>query len=266
MHIPQCFASIKSSVRTVLRLVCYASCDFLGRTSLKTIGLLGGMSWESTELYYRLINEATRARRGGLHSAPIVMNSLDFAPIEALQMAGDWDGAASVLCRAARGVEAGGADFLLICTNTMHHIAKDVAAAINIPLLHLGDATARHVVAAGVQKVGLLGTRFTMEMPFYRDRLAAHGLDVVLPEDDDRGVVHDIIYTELCKGVVSNSSRSQYLRIINALADSGAQAIILGCTEIGMLIKPADTSVALFDTTQIHVDAAVDAALADTAS
>ncbi|MEO1576801.1 MAG: aspartate/glutamate racemase family protein [Pseudomonadota bacterium] len=230
---------------------------------MKTIGVIGGMSWESTELYYRRLNEAVRQRVGGLHSAPIVLHSVDFAPIEACQMAGDWDGAADILCDAARGLEAAGADFFLIATNTMHHVAKPVADAVAIPLLHLGDATARHAVDRGLTHVGLLGTRFTMEMPFYTDRLADHGLTVSTPNDEDRAIVHRVIYDELCNGVIDDTSRAHYVRVIASLAFDGADAVILGCTEIGLLVTPEHTDVPLLDTTQIHVDAAIDVALGE---
>lgn len=232
---------------------------------MKTIGLIGGMSWESTELYYRRLNEAVRERVGGLHSAPIVLHSVDFAPIEACQAAGDWDGAAEILCAAARGLEAAGAQFFLIATNTMHHVAKPVADAVAIPLLHLGDATARHAVNNNLSHVGLLGTRFTMEMPFYRERLEHHGLTVSTPPKADRAIVHRVIYDELCKGVIDAGSRAHYLRIIEALATGGADAVVLGCTEIGMLVTPQHTDIRLLDTTQIHVDAAIDVALGHSA-
>ena len=228
---------------------------------MKTIGLLGGMSWESTELYYRWINEATRQARGGLHSAPIAMVSVDFQTIESLQHDGDWEAAGVRLAQAARQVEAAGADFLLICTNTMHRVADQVAAAIDIPLLHLADATARRVVAAGVRTVGLLGTRFTMEQDFYRGRLEQHGLRVVVPNESEREIVHRIIYDELCLGEVRDASRKQFLRIMQGLQSSGAQAVIEGCTEIVMLVHQQHTDIRLFDTTAIHAQEAVRMAL-----
>ena len=228
---------------------------------MRRIGLLGGMSWESTATYYRLINEAVRDRLGGLHSAELVLVSVDFAGIEAMQMAGDWVGAGDALANEARALEAAGAECVLICTNTMHKVADVVTAAINVPLLHLADATAAAVRAAGVANVGLLGTRFTMEETFYRGRVASHGLSVQVPEDRDRETVHRVIYEELCQGEVRAASRLQYLEIINRLVDHGAGGIIAGCTEIGLLVSDADCPVPLFDTTAIHAQAAVDWAL-----
>ena len=230
---------------------------------MKTIGLLGGMSWESTALYYRWINEGVRARLGSLHSAEIVMVSVDFQPIETLQARGDWAAAGRRLAAAARQVEAGGADLLLLCTNTMHKVAPEIQAAIEIPLLHLADATAARIRAAGLERVGLLGTRFTMEQDFYRERLAAHGLEVLVPSAADRGLVHQIIYDELVLGTVRDASRRAYLRIIQELQQAGAQGVIEGCTEIVMLVQQAHTSVPLFDTTAIHAAAAVELALAE---
>ena len=229
---------------------------------MKTIGLLGGMSWESTLHYYRLINAATRAARGGLHSAPIAMVSVDFQPIETLQHAGDWPGTAEILCAKASDVQAAGADFLLICTNTMHRVADEVAAAIDIPLLHLADATAEAILATGKKTVGLLGTRFTMEQDFYRGRLEQHGLKVLVPTEADRETVHRVIYEELCVGQISAESRKDYLRIIDALGDAGAEGVIEGCTEIGLLVQSQHTDMPLFDTTEIHAQAAVARALA----
>nr|MDJ0893373.1 aspartate/glutamate racemase family protein [Gammaproteobacteria bacterium] len=205
---------------------------------MKTIGLLGGMSWESTLDYYRTINEGMNRALGGLHSAKIVLHSVDFAPIETLQHAGAWDAAAQILADAARGIESAGADFLLICTNTMHRVAAQVEEAIRIPLVHIADATAEAVKSAGIQSTGLLGTAFTMEQDFYKGRLADNfGLKVLVPERPDRQVIHRVIYHELCMGELSPSSRSEYLRIIDTLAEQGAEAVILGCTEIGMLVK-----------------------------
>jgi aspartate racemase len=230
---------------------------------MKTIGLLGGMSWESTVGYYRAINEGVKQALGGLHSARIAMVSVDFEPIERMQHAGDWAGTARLLADAARQVEAAGAEGLLICTNTMHKVAPEIEAAIGIPLLHIADATATRLVAADVRTVGLLGTGFTMEENFYKGRLAQRfGLDVRVPEAADRRIVHRVIYEELCLGRVTPEAKSHYLRIIDTLAAQGAQAVILGCTEIGMLIAQADTEVPLFDTTAIHAQAAVDWALA----
>lgn len=231
---------------------------------MKTIGLLGGMSWESTELYYRLINEETKRIRGGLHSAPIAMVSVDFQEIERLQNGDDWESAADLLSDSARRVEAAGADFLLICTNTMHRVADAIAAAIDIPLLHLADATANEIRAAGIRTVGLLGTRFTMEQDFYTGRLEKHGLRVLVPPREDRDVVHRVIYEELCLGNVIADSRGAFLRIIADLADSGAEAVIEGCTEIGLLVKPEHTDVTLYDTTSIHARHAVFQALGET--
>ena len=228
---------------------------------MKTIGLLGGMSWESTALYYRLINEATKRALGGLHSAPIVLQSVDFEPIEKLQHAGDWPAMAALLADRARSVEAGGADFLLICTNTMHKVAGEIAAAIDIPLLHIADATAAAIKASGRGTIGLLGTRFTMEEDFYKGRLEEHGIEVVVPPAEDRATVHRVIYEELCLGEVKDASRAAFLDVIAALCDEGAEAVVEGCTEIGMLVGPEDTDVPLFDTTVIHAEAAVARAL-----
>ena len=225
---------------------------------MKTIGLLGGMSWESTLDYYRQINEGVKKRLGGLHSAPLVLYSVDFAPIEDLMRRGDWDGAGAHLASAARRVEAGGADFLLICTNTMHRVADVVADAVSIPLLHIADATAEALVQDGRKKVGLLGTAFTMEQDFYKGRLAERfGLEVIVPGAADRQRVHQIIFQELCLGQVRPASREVFLRVVADLGSEGAEAVILGCTEIGMLIGPADTPVALYDTTRLHAEKAV---------
>jgi aspartate racemase len=228
---------------------------------MKTIGLLGGMSWESTELYYRLINEGVKARLGGLHSARIALVSVDFAEIEVMQMAGDWEAAGRALAQAARQVENAGADFLLICTNTMHKVAPQVEAAIGIPLLHLADATAERIKAAGIRTVGLLGTNFTMEQDFYRGRLEGHGLDVLIPPKSDRDIVHQVIYDELCLGIVEAASRAEFLRIMKDLHARGAEGIIEGCTEIVMLVQQEHTDIPLFDTTSIHTEAAVTEAL-----
>ncbi len=226
---------------------------------MKTIGLLGGMSWESTLGYYKAINEGVKSTLGGLHSAKIAMVSVDFQPIEEMQHAGDWAGTARVLAEAAASVEAAGADVLLICTNTMHKVAPEIEAQIQIPLLHIADATAETLVSEGIGTVGLLGTAFTMEQDFYRGRLSDEfGLQVLVPNDEDRAVVHRVIYDELCLGVVKDESKAEYLRIIDSLAASGAQAVILGCTEIGMLVGQADTDVRLFDTTAIHAQKAVE--------
>ena len=229
--------------------------------SPQVIGMLGGMSWESSAQYYRLANELVRERLGGLHSARIVMASVDFADVEALQVAGQWEQAGQLLAKAAEGLEAAGADLLLICTNTMHKVADQVQAAIGIPLLHLGDATAQVVTRAGLTTVGLLGTAFTMEQDFYRDRLAGHGLRVLIPPAEDRAQVHRIIYDELCLGVVREDSRQVYREIIARLVQSGAEGVVLGCTEIELLISAVDSPVPVFPTTRLHVEAAVEAAL-----
>lgn len=224
---------------------------------MKTIGLIGGMSWESTVPYYRIVNETVRARLGGLHSARIVLYSVDFHEVEQLQHAGDWDQAGRLLARAARALEAAGADFLVLCTNTMHKVAAAIEAAAPIPLLHIADPTAAAVKVAGCAKVGLLGTRFTMEEDFYNERLRRnHGLDVLVPEREDRKLVHRVIYDELCLGKVLPDSRAQYRRIMTRLVERGAQAIILGCTEISLLVGDDDATVPLFDTTRIHAESA----------
>ncbi|MEM9605770.1 MAG: aspartate/glutamate racemase family protein [Pseudomonadota bacterium] len=228
---------------------------------MKTIGLIGGMSWESTALYYRWLNEGIKARLGGLHSAKIVLYSVDFAEIEAQQHAGDWEAAGRTLASAARGVEAAGADIILICTNTMHKVAPAVEAATSVPLLHLADATAERLTAAGVSRVGLLGTGFTMEQDFYKGRLAGHGLDVRVPDDAGRADVHRIIYEELCLGTVRDDSRARYLEVIEALGRDGCEAVILGCTEITLLVQQAHCAMPLFDTTAIHAEVAIERAL-----
>ena len=231
---------------------------------MKTIGMIGGMSWESSIEYYRIINEGVKGKLGGLHSAKSVMYSVDFAEIETLQHEGRWEEATQAMVEAAKHVEAGGADFVIICTNTMHKMAEEVEAAIHIPLLHIVDATAEAIKALGLQVVGLLGTNFTMEQDFYRGRLVErHGLEVLIPEEQDREIVHRVIYDELVLGVIKPESRSQYERIIEKLIEAGAQGIILGCTEIGLLVKDEDSRVPLFDTTSIHAVAAVEYALSE---
>jgi aspartate racemase len=231
---------------------------------MKRIGLLGGMSWESTAEYYRLINEGVAQRLGGLHSARLILSSVDFAEIERLQVAGDWQAAGSVLAREAQCLAAAGADFLALCTNTMHKVADRIEASVEIPLLHLADATAEAVRAAGVERVGLLGTAFTMEQEFYRDRLAAHGLDVIVPDAVGRADVHRVIYDELCQGVIRQDSRVRYAEVIDRLVERGAGGVVLGCTEIELLVDPDGPSpVPLFPTTRIHAAAAVDLALGD---
>ncbi|WP_416311220.1 aspartate/glutamate racemase family protein [Pseudomonas sp. W03] len=229
---------------------------------MKTIGLIGGMSWESTIPYYRQINQTIKERLGGLHSAKIVLFSVDFHEIERLQHAGDWDAAGALLAGAARSLRAAGADFLVLCTNTMHKVAPAIEAAVDIPLLHIADPTAEVIREAGVTKVGLLGTRFTMEQAFYKDRLQEKfDLQVLTPSDDERQVVHRIIYEELCLGRILDESRDAYRRIIASLVERGAQAVILGCTEISLLVGPQDASVPLFDTTAIHARRAAERAL-----
>lgn len=219
------------------------------------------MSWESTALYYRVINEETRRRLGGLHSARTVLVSLDFQDVESLQDQGDWTAAADLLANGARRVERAGADFLLICTNTMHKVADAVAASIDIPLLHLADATAQRIIDAGIGTVGLLGTRFTMEQEFYKGRLEKHGINVLTPPAPGRKIVHRVIYEELCVGIVKAESRQQFLGIMDGLVERGAQGIVEGCTEIGMLVDEAHTDINLFDTTRIHAEQAVARAL-----
>jgi len=229
---------------------------------MKTIGLIGGMSWESSLEYYRLINEGVKSRLGGLHSAKSVMVSVDFAEIEALQHTGRWAEAAQVLIEAARGVERAGADCIVICTNTMHKVADDVQASVRVPLIHIADATAEQVKAAGLTRVGLLGTRFTMEEEFYVGRLVhKYGLDVIVPEPIERDDVHRVIYDELCLGITRAESKARYVEIMGQLIARGAQGIILGCTEIGLLVQQADSRVPLFDTTRLHAEAVVEFAL-----
>jgi aspartate racemase len=226
---------------------------------VKTLGLIGGMSWESTVPYYRLINEGVKARLGGLHSARLLLYSVDFAEVEHLQRVGDWDAAGFLLAQAAQTLQTAGAQGLVLCTNTMHKVAGTIEAAVGVPLLHIADATAQAIVAAGLQRVGLLGTRFTMEQDFYKARLTQRfGLDVLVPGQDDRDQVHRIIYEELCLGQVHAPSRETYRRVMGGLVAQGAQAIILGCTEIGLLVNDKDSAVPLFDTTALHAQAAVD--------
>ena len=230
---------------------------------MKTIGLIGGMSWESSLEYYRLINEGVQAKLGGLHSAKCLMVSVDFAEIEVLQREGRWADAADVMASAAQSLERGGADFVVICTNTMHKVVDDMQARISLPILHIADATAERVKADGLGTVGLLGTRFTMEEDFYKGRLTGKfGLDVVIPNADERESVHRVIYDELCLGQTLPASRTRFAAIIEHLVESGVQGIILGCTEIGLLVHAQDSRVPLFDTTRIHAQAAVEFALA----
>jgi aspartate racemase len=226
--------------------------DF-GRESIKLIGLIGGMSWESTVPYYRIVNETIKERLGGLHSAKVVLYSVDFHEIERMQHAGDWAAAATQLAEVARAVERAGADFLVLCTNTMHKVAAEIELAVRIPLLHIADATADEITNAGLSTVGLLGTRFTMEQPFYKERLEQrHGLRVLVPEPRDRDRVHRVIYEELCLGRIVEASRTEYRRIMADLVGQGAEAIVLGCTEITLLVGATDATVPLFDTTAIH--------------
>jgi aspartate racemase len=229
---------------------------------MKMIGLIGGMSWESSIEYYKIINETVRAKIGGLHSAKCIMVSVDFAEIEPLQHQGRWDKATQILIAAAKSVEAGGAEFLIFCTNTMHKVADEVQKQLHIPILHIADATGQTIKKEGLKKVGLLGTRFTMEEDFYKGRLSQkHNLEILIPDEEDREVVHRIIYDELCMGETKLSSKTKYTDIIDRLAKKGAEGIILGCTEIGLLVKKGDTRVPLFDTTKIHAIAAVKYAL-----
>lgn len=224
---------------------------------MKTIGLIGGMSWESSAQYYRIINEAVKEELGGLRSARIVMYSFDFEEIEKLQHEGRWDETAGLLINAARRLEKAGADFLVICTNTMHIVADEVRNAGRIPLLHIADATAEQIKTTALKKIGLLGTRFTMEKDFYKGKLAEkHGLEVVIPDTDERQVIHDIIYHELCLGQIEQRSRERFKSIIQSLVENGAEGIILGCTEIGLLLEQKDAQVPLFDTTIIHAKSA----------
>lgn len=224
---------------------------------MKTIGLIGGMSWESTVSYYQAINLGIKECLGGLHSAKLVLVSVDFAEIEQMQHAEDWVGATDILIQAAQNLQAAGADGFIICTNTMHKVAEAIEAKVTIPLLHIADGTALALKRDGFSTVGLLGTGFTMEHDFYKGRLAEHGLDVLIPNKKQRDIVHSVIYQELCLGIVAPNSKRAYLDTIDDLAKRGAEAIILGCTEIGLLIAQADTSERLYDTTKVHAEAAV---------
>jgi len=231
---------------------------------MKTIGMLGGMSWESTASYYKAVNEGIRNVLGGLHSAKICMYSVDFDQIEKLQHQGNWQATAKILSQAACQVEAGGADFLLICTNTMHKVAPEIERAISIPLLHIADATAERLLENNVKCVGLLGTRFTMEEDFYKGRLTnTFNIDVLVPGSDDMDIIHNVIYSELCLGKISEASRLKYLAVIDSLYERGAEAVILGCTEIALLVQQKHTTVPLYDTTAIHASFAVQRALQD---
>ncbi|TYO64774.1 aspartate/glutamate racemase family protein [Bradyrhizobium hipponense] len=228
---------------------------------MQTIGLIGGMSWESTALYYKLINERVRDRMGQLHSAPLLMYSYDFQEIKDMQYAGRWGEAAASLTDVALRLECAGARAIVLCTNTMHKLASDIISKLTVPFIHIGDATAQRIRARGYRRVGLLGTKFTMEEDFYVDRLRAHGLDVLIPPADAQADVNRIIYEELCLGIVAVGSRDRYNEVMAALVAQGAECIILGCTEITMLIGPADTSVETFDTTAIHAETAADFAI-----
>ena len=229
---------------------------------MKTIGLIGGMSWESSIEYYRIINETVKAKLGGLHSAKSIMYSVDFADIEILQHQGQWAEAAQMLINAAKNLENSGADFIVLCTNTMHKVADDIQANVKIPLLHIADATAQLVKDSGIKKIGLLGTRFTMEEEFYKGRLSQkYGLHVNVPNAQEREIVHRVIYDELVIGEIRQHSKEQYIGIIEQMVDQGAEGVILGCTEIGLLIHKQDSQVPLFDTTRIHAEAAAEYAL-----
>ncbi len=228
---------------------------------MKVLGLLGGMSWESTVEYYRLVNEEARARLGGLHSAPLLLWSVDFAEIERLQVAGDWEEAGARLVHAAQALERAGAEVLVLCTNTMHKVAPAIEKAVALPLVHIVDSVAIALAAAGATRVGLLGTRFTIEDGFWTERMASRGVEVLVPDAGDRAVVHRVIYEELCRGVLNDSSRAQFVEIIERLAGAGADGVVLGCTEIDLLVRPDDTLLPLFPSSAIHARHAVDVAL-----
>lgn len=229
---------------------------------MKTIGMLGGMSWESTVSYYKAINEGVKQALGGLHSAKIALYSVNFEEIEKLQRVGDWEQAGAILGEAAKSIQAGGADFLLICTNTMHKVLPQIEEKIDIPVLHIADATANKLIEDGISKVGLLGTAFTMEQDFYKRRISEKfGIEVIVPEHDEREVVHRVIYDELCQGQILSESREQYINVIDNLRRAGAEAVILGCTEIALLVEQQHTQVKLYDTTKIHAEQAVKLAL-----
>ncbi|HHY27474.1 MAG TPA: aspartate/glutamate racemase family protein [Desulfitobacterium dehalogenans] len=230
---------------------------------MKTIGLIGGMSWESSAEYYRIINEEVKKRRGGLHSARCILYSVDFEEIEICQSRGEWHKAAEILADAARSLEAAGAECIVLCTNTMHKVADEIQAGMRIPLLHIADITAKQALTHNIKTIGLLGTRYTMEQDFYTSRLKTQGLKVLTPEEGDRGIVNEVIYHELCLGEINNESRNQFKRMIQSLVEQGAEGIVLGCTEIGLLIKQEDSFVPLFDTTLIHAIGAVDYALTE---
>ena len=229
---------------------------------MKTLGLIGGMSWESTASYYAALNHGVKDALGGLHSAKIILNSVDFAEIEQLQHEGDWSTLGKMLADAAQSLERAGAECVMICTNTMHKVVPAIEAVITIPILHIADSTAEQLKQHGIQKVGLLGTRFTMEQDFYKGRLKEHfGIEVLIPNQEDRDTVHNVIYQELCKGIITDESKQAYLQVIERLQNAGAEAVILGCTEIALLVGQEDTQVKLFDTTQIHSEKGVEWAL-----
>ena len=228
---------------------------------MRRIGLLGGMSWESSALYYEILNEAVRERLGGYHSARVLMSSVDFAEVEAMQSAGEWDAAGALLAAEAAALEASGAECLVLCTNTMHRVADAIEAATGVPLIHIVDVTAAAIRDAGLSRVALLGTRFTMEQPFARDRLARHGVEALVPPGEDRELVHEVIYGELVHGVVREASRAAYVDVVGRLVADGAEGVVLGCTEIELLLRPQDVDVPVFATTRLHALAALDFAL-----
>ncbi|MBK3495088.1 aspartate/glutamate racemase family protein [Viridibacillus sp. YIM B01967] len=228
---------------------------------MKTIGLIGGMSWESSAEYYKFINEEVKHQLGGLHSAKCILFSVDFEEIERYQTVGDWESAGRVLANAAISLEKAGVDFIVICTNTMHKVVDVIEDQIHIPILHIADATANQIKAQGIQKIGLLGTKFTMEQDFYKSRVETYNIQVIVPEEEERAIVHQIIYDELCLGIIKESSKKKYIDIIDRLVEAGAEGIILGCTEIGLLIKQQDANITLFDTTKIHAIESVKQAL-----
>ena len=230
---------------------------------MKTIGLIGGMSWESTVTYYQIVNDTVKETLGGLHSAKILLYSVDFAEIEAYQASGDWERSGEILTDAAKRLEQAGADFIVICTNTMHKVAPQIRANISIPVIHIADATAEELKKNAVGKVALLGTRYTMTQDFYKDRIQANGIEVLTPEGADIELVHHVIYDELCLGIISETSRKEFARVIDSLKERGAEGVILGCTEIGLLIGQEDSSLPVFDTTVIHAKAAAQKAMAD---
>ena len=233
---------------------------------MKTIGLIGGMSWESTVLYYRIINEVVKSRLGGLHSAKVLLYSVDFYEIEQCQANGEWDKSADILSAAAQNLEKAGADFIVICTNTMHKVVPQVQSKIAIPVLHIAEATAEELKTQNISRVALLGTKYTMTQAFYKEKLIHAGIDVLIPDENDIELINSVIYDELCLGINSEQSKRNFLRIINQMSLKGAQGVILGCTEIGLLIKQEDTPLAVFDTTQIHATRAALLALGDNAS